>query len=226
MLTGLLFTTSLQARLSGVFAISRSVARFPTTVEPTPEFLSTYFSTADLSEPAWLVLQLILRTQTRFRRQKWALWTSLLVRVAIVRNMRMTTSPCSLAFESTWRRLSATWQWWLKDCTAAVTTDLIKNCFATRSASTTMAQLLARMGTALQGASTYTCADMLCLKFAFMSSLKRRMKGSLLLLVCSPLSCQTLSSAAVFSALMTAAIECNTADPHALRMLEVTLMTH
>jgi len=69
------------------------------------QLTTTGLTTADISEPALLILQCLLATETRLLDQEWTSRTVLVVRMAIVRNLWMTTCFWSFTIVSTWRRL-------------------------------------------------------------------------------------------------------------------------
>jgi hypothetical protein len=77
----------------------------------TLERTSADLATAYLSQPTWLILENTLATQTRLCRQKSALGTWLVILVATMVQLKMSTILGSLTLETTWRRLRSAWQW-------------------------------------------------------------------------------------------------------------------
>lgn len=130
----LCFPAGLLTRLADVFTFPQSVALLAAEVRATFEFLPTYFATANLCEPAGLILECLLSAKTRLLCQKWALWTSLLIIMTVVRNAWMATILGSFTIKATWRRRSTTRKRWLQHCPATVTADLIKDRFSAASA--------------------------------------------------------------------------------------------
>lgn len=74
------------------------------------EGVPTSKSTKNICSPTWLVLESLLAAQTRLLREIWATWTATVLKVAIVRDLRMTAILRATAEESTKWRLSPTRQ--------------------------------------------------------------------------------------------------------------------
>lgn len=77
-------------------------------VRATLEFLPTDLATTNLSKPAGLVLQCLLSAKTWLLCQEGALWTSLVIAVAVVRDTWMATILRPFAVKATWWRCGTT----------------------------------------------------------------------------------------------------------------------
>jgi hypothetical protein len=73
------------------------------------ECLAADISTTNVRQPARLILEHVLAAQTGLGGEKRALRTALLVSVAIVGHLRMTTVLRTLARKAAWWRFRATW---------------------------------------------------------------------------------------------------------------------
>lgn len=210
-----LFATSLFA---GLFAFTGTVTLLSTLMGATSETLATYFAAAYFAKPARLILERILAAQTWLGSQGWTFRTILVVWVARVRNLRMATLLSSFALETAWRRLRATRQRRLQHSAATIATDLVEDGFSASSTSALVAKFLAAMVRvpALELAAATTCADVFSLK-TIISLLRRGVQRTRFASRGFPLSSFPFAGAAVFSTLMPAAIEGNTAHAHALR---------
>jgi hypothetical protein len=98
-------------------------------------------TTSDFRQPTGLILERVLSAETSLRHQEWTFGAAFVIHMAIVSNLRVTAGFRSFAIESTRRGLRTAWQRRLKDCPAAMTTDLIEDGLATSSASALMAKL-------------------------------------------------------------------------------------
>jgi hypothetical protein len=85
------------------------------------------------------------------------------VRVALMVNRRMTTggSACAFVRASRWTCTARLRR--VQNCRTAVAANLFPNCFRTALASSTVAELLAKVATAFQRSSTCLNADVLSL---------------------------------------------------------------
>lgn len=90
-----------------ILALSRTMARLAAEMGAAAEFLPANITTADISQPAGLVLQVLLATHTPLLTQEWAFWARVIVLMAIVGDLRMAASLWSLARVSARRRLCA-----------------------------------------------------------------------------------------------------------------------
>lgn len=115
---------------TGVLTVSRSVALLSTEVRSATKLFAANLSTADILQPALLVLQCLLATHALLLDQIWAFRARHIVLMTCMRHLRMTTSLQPLALIATRRRLSATGQWWLQNSPSAMATDLVKDSFS------------------------------------------------------------------------------------------------
>lgn len=88
---------------AGFFTLSGSMALLLAFVCAALESPTADLATADFVQPAWLVLENTLATQTRFGGQESTFRTSLVVLVAAVVQLRMATILGSLTLETAWR---------------------------------------------------------------------------------------------------------------------------
>ena len=91
-----------------IFALAIAVTRLGAEVRATLELSATNLSTADVLQPALLVLETLLATHTTLFDKEGTSRTALVVHVAIVLDLRMTACLGTVALEAAWRRLSAT----------------------------------------------------------------------------------------------------------------------
>jgi hypothetical protein len=94
--------------LAGLFALTTTVTLLLAFVDTTLQSTTTDLPTADLAEPARLILDDILATQTRLGCQERTLGAVLFVSMAGMAHLWMATALWSLAGETTRRRLSTT----------------------------------------------------------------------------------------------------------------------
>jgi hypothetical protein len=98
-------TTSRKVLAAGLsawfFALSGSMTLLLALVSTAPESPSAGLAAANLVQPTWLVLEYALATQARLGRQESTLGTWLVVSVASVVCLRMTTVLGPLAPEAT-----------------------------------------------------------------------------------------------------------------------------
>lgn len=190
-------------------------------MSPTLELLATDCTTSRLLEPATLVLEILLATDTRLLHKKRAWWARYIVRVAMVRDRRMATRSVSNAVEATLWRSGAAWLRRLKHGTATMATDLVKYCFRTRGTRPRVTEQLTFMLAALQRSSTLADTDVLAFHFFI--------RGTQILLL--PLGSHSrdgllLARAAMQVVQVSSTIELGPANPHALRDLCRPLVAH
>jgi hypothetical protein len=97
-----LFATRLPA---GLFTLPWTMTLLLTFVSTTSECLATDVSATDIGEPTWLILQHIFAAQAILSCQKRAFGTILIVTVAVVSHLRVSTVFGTLTRETT--------RWWL-----------------------------------------------------------------------------------------------------------------
>lgn len=85
----------------------------------------------------------------------------------------MATSLWPLTLVWTRRRSGTTWLWWVKHSASAITSDLLKDSLSTASASTSVAEILAKMLwiPTSQWLSTSARTDMLSLELLVLSGI-------------------------------------------------------
>jgi hypothetical protein len=93
---------------SSILTLAITVTRLGTEMRATLELSATDLSTADVFQPALLVLETLLAAHTALLHQEGTPRTALVVHMAIVLDLRMTTCLGTVALEAAWRRLSAT----------------------------------------------------------------------------------------------------------------------
>lgn len=146
---------SLPARRNRILAISRSMTVFQTRMGAALQRFAAHQTAPRVCQPARLVLQHPLPAETCLLRQERALGTALLVGMAIVRSLRVPAGLGSLALESAWRWLRATWQRRMKNGSPTVTRDLLEDGFSASPA----ASLVAQVGTGMLLAFKRPSAD-------------------------------------------------------------------
>lgn len=152
--------------LAGLFTLATTVALLLAFVNATLQGAAADLATADFAEPARLILDDILATQTRLCRQVRAFGTVLFVTVTSMTNLRVTTALWPLAGESARRRSSTTRKRRLQHSAPATATDLVKDRISTSTARTFVAEFLTAMlrVAAFQLATAGARANVLCLK--------------------------------------------------------------
>jgi hypothetical protein len=110
MITGLLgLATGLLTRSTpSVFTFAFSVTRLGAEVRAALKLPATDLSTADVLQPALLVLETLLATHTALFDKEGTSGTAFVVHVTIVLDLRMPASLGTIALEAAWRRLGAT----------------------------------------------------------------------------------------------------------------------
>ena len=146
-----------------VFALSRAMAGLLAVVEAASQSVAAGLPAGDLGGPAGLVLEDFLAAHAALLHQVWALGTGICVAVALMVDWRMTTCLGSVALVRAGRRLCATRQRWVENCSTTVASDLIKDGFSASATWSTMTEFLAGMLgiPAFQNTSASPCADML-----------------------------------------------------------------
>jgi len=170
------------------------------------------------------VLQVLLAAHATLLHQKRALGTRVVVEMAGMLNLRMTTCLGTVALVSARRWLSATWQRWLKHSSATVAAYLIEYGFPARTTRTLVTQLLARVVSTFQRTTARTSADVLWLK-AIIDVSGRGVDGTTFALDGKTFRSLALARAASLVASVASTIECGATHAHALRMLFDALMT-
>lgn len=92
-----------------------------TLVRPAFECASTYFAATSFIQPARLVFENALSTQTGLGCQVSALGTFLIVHMTAMVQLWVSTVLGSLAFEAAWWRGRTARQWWLQNGAPTVT---------------------------------------------------------------------------------------------------------
>jgi hypothetical protein len=110
MITGLLgLATGLLTRSTpSVFTFAFSVTRLGAEVRAALKLPATDLSTADVLQPALLVLETLLATHTALFDKEGTSGTAFVVHVTIVLDLRVPASLGTIALEAAWRRLGAT----------------------------------------------------------------------------------------------------------------------
>lgn len=100
-------TTRLLARsTASIFAVTFTMAGLGTEVRATLELPATDLTTADVFQPALLVLETLLSTHAMLLNQERTSGTALIVHMTVVLDLRMPASFGSVTLEAAWRRLS------------------------------------------------------------------------------------------------------------------------
>jgi hypothetical protein len=206
-----------------ILALPVTVARFAAVMEATTQSLTTDLAAANVLQPAWLILERMLPTHATLLDQEWALRARLVILMAVVRDLLMSTRLRPGAWESTRRRFRTARKRWLKDGASTMAADLLEDGFPAASTSTLVAKFCAEVLTALQQSATLPCANVLSLE-AVVQSRHCGAQRSLLLLRALPLSRLLLTCAAAFIASMAATIQRHTAHAHTLRLLDMALV--
>jgi hypothetical protein len=107
------------------------VALFLAAVVAAFELLVADFAAAGGEDPTLLVFELVFAAKAGLGCKEDALWTGFIVSVTVVYYLRMTTSLGSFTrIEAGWW-LSTAWQWWMECRSAAMATNLFKDCLET-----------------------------------------------------------------------------------------------
>ena len=221
-----LSTGLLTRSASSIFAITFAVAGFGTEMGATLEFSTTDLSTADILEPALLILETLLATHAAFLNQERTSWTAFVVHVAIVLDLRMATRLSAIALEPTRWRLSTARQRWCQNGTTTVAIDLIKDRFSTRSARTLVTEVFAEVVAAFEGSTTRTRTNVLGLEPVINRSDVSFLKFATLTLEGLSFRSLALALATAFVASMTTTVESGSANPHTLRRFDLALVTN
>ena len=214
----------LLACLFRVLAQARAVALTPAMVRATTKHLPTGLTAPHVVQPARLVLESPLAAHANLLGQKGAFGTGLIVPVAIVRHLRMSTGFGSPAVESTSWRLGAAGQGRLKHGLAAVAADILKHGLPAAGARTLVAEFRTAVIGALQRPTADARTDVLGLK-ALVDQSRSGVQRTQLPLEHLPLCRFSLSRTASLAAFMTAAIQGGFADARAPWSFHVALMT-
>lgn len=220
---GLHLATSMWAVIQlSVFTFSRSVTRLLAEMDSAFESLFANLSTRDVLGPTGLVLEYLLAAHTFLLNEIWTLRAALLVAMAVMLGLRMTTRLRPLTLMRTWWWFSSARLWWVENSTSAITCDLLENGLSAASAWSSVAEILADVLwiAALKFATTGACADVLGLEILGCSA-----SGSLHLSPC----CETgrgmlLAWTTTLSAFVASAVENGTADAHTLWALLQSLV--
>lgn len=186
--------------------------------------MATYLTAADVLQPALLVLQGLLSAHAPLLHKERTFGTGLVVLVTVMWHLRVATSFCTLAGIPAWWRLGTARERRVKDGTAATTTDLVKNGFATCPAGTLVAKLFAKVCTTLQETATLPGANVFRLE-QILHWPGRRVQRPLLALAALTFSGFTLAGATSLVAAVASAVQQRSADSHALRRLVSALVT-
>ena len=218
-------TTRLLARsTASIFAVAFTMAGLGTEVRATLELPATDLTTADVFQPALLVLETLLSTHAMLLNQERTSGTALIVHMTVVLDLRMAASFGSVTLEAAWWRLSTARKWGSQHCTATVAVDLVKDGFATRSTRSLMAEVLTEVVSTLERSTTWTSADMLSLKAVIDGSNVCIFQLTALTLHGLSFTSLPLTFATAFIASMTTTVQGSSAYSHTLRRLNLTLM--
>lgn len=92
---------------SGILTLANTMTGLGAEVRAALELPATNLSTADILQPALLILQTLLAAHTTLFDKEGASGTALIVHVAVVLDLRVTACLGTIALEAAWRRLSA-----------------------------------------------------------------------------------------------------------------------
>lgn len=172
----LCLAAGLLARPDGILAVSRPVAGFLARVGATLQRFFADQSTSHVRQPARLVLEPLLPAETFLLRQEGAFGTTLIVRVAVVRGLRVAAGLGPFALKPTRRRFCATWKRGMQHRSSAVTGDLLEDRLPTRGTWALVAEFRARMPTAFEHSAADSGADMLGLDIVVRWATRRRIE--------------------------------------------------
>lgn len=128
-----------------IFTLSWAMTALLAGVNAALQALLADLPTRDGCRPAGLVLEDLLTAHASLLNKVWALRTGLLITVAVMLDLWMSTSFRSLTLVRTWRWSCAAWLWRVKHSASAITGDLLEDCLPTTSTSTSVAEILAKM---------------------------------------------------------------------------------
>lgn len=128
-----------------VFTFAWAVAALLAGMNAALQTLLADLSTRDGCRPAGLVLEDLLAAHASLLNKVWALRTGLLIAVAVMLGLWMSTSFRSLTLVRTWRWSCAAWLRRVKHSASAITGDLLEDCLSATSTSTSVAEILAKM---------------------------------------------------------------------------------
>ena len=80
-------------------------------------------------KPARLILKYLLATNASLFDEEWTLGTGLIVKVAVVRDLRMSTIPWARAVKPALGRSCAAWLGRVQDGPTTIATDIVENRF-------------------------------------------------------------------------------------------------
>lgn len=157
---GFRLPTRLLAGFQCILTVAWSMAVLFTSVRTTLECCTANAATSSVRQPAGLILQHLLATKTDFLRKIGTLRTGLIVRVAVMRRLRMSTSFRTFTRSRARGRLRATRQRRMQDRSTAVTRDLLEDRLPASIAWPFVADLRASVASAFQQPATNPSADM------------------------------------------------------------------
>jgi len=198
-----------------IFTLTRPVTWLPTFVCPTLQLAPTRQTASRLVEPAWLILEYLLPADARLLHQERTLRTGRVLGMTLMRDCRMSTRLRFGALKPALWWLRPTRLWGVEYGAATRAGNLIKDGLKTRRTRSFVAELLACVLTTLQSSTADLEADVLCFKVVAIG------RAALLL---ATFSCLFLARAAVFSALVTTAVELCAANAEAKWLLDIALM--
>jgi hypothetical protein len=144
-------TTRLLTSLTiGIFAFARSMAGFTTEVRSATELVTADIATADILQPALLVLEGLLPAHAPLLHKERTFGTSFIVLMAVVRYLRVAACFGTLAGVSTGRRLCTARKRWMQDCATATAADFVKDGFTTSATWALVTKLFTYVCTALE----------------------------------------------------------------------------
>lgn len=212
--------TRLLARLGRVLAFLRPMAIFLTEMGTALEGLAADLTTARVCQPARHIFQHPLAAQARLFGQERALRTVVLVRVAVMRALGVTTGLGPLTWESARRRLRATGLRRKQDRSSTITRDLLEDCFSAGVACTLVAEFRACVAFAFQRSTTDSRTDVLCFDI-LVNGTEVRLKFAPRSLT---INCGLFPGAASLSARVAATVQSRFANPEALGWFGVALV--
>lgn len=200
------------------------MARLSAEVGATLELPSTNLTTADVFQPALLVLETLLAAHAMFLNQERTSRAVLIIHVTIVLNLRMTASLGTVALEAAWRRLSTARKWRCQDGATAVAVDLVKDGFSTGSTRAFVTEILTKVVAALERSTTWASANMLSFKAVVDGANMSFFQLASLALHGLSFASLPLTFTTAFVTSMTTTVESSSAYSHTLRRFNLTLM--
>ena len=154
-------TTRLSTWFADILTLAWSMTRFLTHVQATRELLPTDLAAADTFLEARPVLYSLFAAHAKFLHEIGAIGTGVLIPMTCVSNFGMTTLVGPFAREVARWWTSATWDWRLQESLAAMTCNVLEDCFFTQWTGSLVAKVGANMTSTFQRSSTALGADML-----------------------------------------------------------------